>query len=68
MDRRNEVFDAMLKRIFGPEARLSGSLGTCKRRGVIRIVVGRRVLGIGPTFEAALQDAQRQVTKDTLQA
>lgn len=68
MDRRNEVFDAMLKRIFGPEARLSGSVGTRKRPGVIRIVVGRRVLGTGPTFEAALQDAQRQVAKDTLQA
>lgn len=69
MDKQNEPFDAIVKRVFGPEARLTGSVGTGKGPGHVRILVDRvllpsRVLGIGPTFEAALQDAQRQVTKD----
>ena len=64
MDRHNEVFGGMVQRVFGPDARLAGSIGTVKRPGELRIVVGRRVLGTGPTFAAALQDAQRQVRKE----
>ena len=36
MDRHNETFDAMVKRLFGPDARLAGSVGTLERPGDLR--------------------------------
>jgi hypothetical protein len=66
MNRYDETFDATVKRIFGPNARLVATTGTVKRPGQLRILLDRRVLGIGRTFADALQDAQRQLTKDGL--
>lgn len=64
MNRYDHTFDATIKRIFGPGARLTATLGTVKRPGQLRIVLDHRVLGIGRTFADALQDAQRQLMKD----
>jgi hypothetical protein len=66
MNRYDETFDATVKRIFGPNARLVATVGPLKRPGQLRIVLDRRVLGIGRTFAEALQDALRQMWKDTI--
>lgn len=66
MDRFSDTFDATVKRIFGPNARLFATVGTMKGPGQLRILLDRRVLGIGRTFADALQDAQRQLTKDEI--
>lgn len=66
MPRYDDTLEATIKRIFGPAARLTGTVGTMKRPGEIRIILDRRMLGIGPTFAMALQDAQRQVRKEHL--
>lgn len=66
MNRYDQTFDATVKRIFGPEARMTATLGTVKRPGQLRIVLDHRVLGIGRTFADALQDAQRQLMKDAI--
>lgn len=66
MNRYDQTFDATVKRIFGPEAQMTATLGTVKRPGQLRIVLDHRVLGIGRTFADALQDAQRQLMKDAI--
>lgn len=57
MRRYEETFDPVVKRIFGPAAAVAGSIGTVRRPGEIRIVVEGAALGVGRTFEAALQAA-----------
>jgi hypothetical protein len=59
-----EHFNNLVRRMFGDEARFDGAIGTERRPGEIRIVCRGRVLGRGPTFKAALQDAQRTAAKE----
>ena len=61
MDRHLQKFQDSVRRIFGDAARLDGCLGTETRGGEIRIILDHRTIGSGPTFEAALQAAQRNV-------
>jgi hypothetical protein len=48
-------------RLFGPTARLNGSFGTVAQPGQLEIVVGNKQIGVGATFQAALQAASRQL-------
>jgi hypothetical protein len=61
MDKFNEQLDTLVKRIFGPSARLDGAIRFADRtwRG-LRILLGRRIIGTGPTFQAALQAAEQK--------
>ena len=59
MDRHNETFDAMVKRVFGPAAELDGSIGSPQQPGIIKIVLDGRTIGVGGSFQEALSDAQR---------
>jgi len=56
MDKHREQFDRMTKLVFGPSARLDGSIGSARDPGHIRIVVDGRTLGSGSTFGQALAD------------
>jgi hypothetical protein len=42
-------------RLFGPSARLTGTAGSAKGPGEVRIVVDGRTLGRGQTFRQALE-------------
>ncbi len=55
MTRQDEVFDGIVKRVFGPAAELGGSIGTVKRPGELRVVVAGRTIGRGANFADALQ-------------
>lgn len=57
-DKTNERYEAMVQRTFGPGAELAGSMGTPAEPGAAEIRLDGRVIGTGPTFEAALQQAQ----------
>ncbi len=54
----NERFEAIVQRTFGPTAALTGSMGTPDEPGDVQIILDGRPIGTGPTFEAALQQAQ----------
>jgi hypothetical protein len=60
MDRHIRTFDQHAKRVFGPSATVAGSIGSERGPGEIRILLDDRIIGTGPTFEAALQAAQRK--------
>lgn len=64
MDRHNETFDHHIKRVFGPAAELAGSIGSERKPGAIRIVLDDRTIGSGPSFETALQAAQRTAARE----
>lgn len=58
MDKQNEIYDRMVKRVFGPNAVLAGSMGTPAEPGDVRILFNRHVIGSGATFAEALSAAQ----------
>jgi hypothetical protein len=57
MDRHHERFEQIAQRVFGPDARLAGTIGTATAAGELRILIGSRVFGAGNTFSRALQAA-----------
>ena len=59
MDKTSQVFDDHVKRIFGPDAAFTGESGTSERLGSAEIRVNGRLIGRGPNFQLALQNAQR---------
>ncbi|NLY02895.1 MAG: hypothetical protein GXY83_43140 [Rhodopirellula sp.] len=62
MDKHREQFDRMTKLVFGPSARLDGSIGSAREPGHIRIVVAGRTLASGPDFATALQAASERLS------
>ena len=59
MDKHNETFDAIAKRIFGPAATIGGSIGSAENPGEFQIIVEGKTIGTGPTFNQAMQAAHR---------
>jgi len=58
MDKTNQQIDDQVKRMFGPGAELTGSMGSSVAPGTLEILVSGRVVGTGATFQDALRDAQ----------
>jgi hypothetical protein len=50
-----------VQRLFGPNARISGAVGTRKAPGHIEIKVDGKTVGSGKDFQAAMQAASRQL-------
>ena len=59
MDKQNEQFDNHVKRLFGPAATITGSMGSPVAPGDIRIVLDDHTIGSGGTFREALQEARK---------
>jgi len=49
-------------RLFGPAATISGSIGTRKAPGELRIIVAGETIGTGASFGQALQAASTALT------
>ena len=54
----NQQYDRHVKRIFGPSARVDGSMGSPVAAGELRILLDGHTIGRGSDFETALQDAR----------
>lgn len=62
MQRTNTQHEDQVSRLFGPSARLIGSMGTVARPGRLAIEVGGRVVGAGRTLAAAVDAASRAMS------
>lgn len=58
-------FDVLTKQAFGHDARLTGTIGTVAQPGRLEIHIGRQTVASGPTFQAALTAASRQLASIT---
>ena len=56
MTTHDERYQRIAQAVFGPDASLHGTMGG-NHHGELAIHVGDRVLGRGPTFQAALADS-----------
>ena len=50
----DQQFERIAKSVFGPDARLSGSVGSARYPGDLTIRLDGRILGSARTFQAAL--------------
>jgi len=56
MDEARYRQDQAAKRVFGPSARISGTIGSARGPGVLEIRIDDRTIGRGQSFSAALAD------------
>ncbi len=64
MDKINQKFDDMVKRVFGTGAVLTGCMGSSRSPGDVRIQIAGRVIGMGDTFQRAFTDAQATARRE----
>jgi hypothetical protein len=62
MDRHLEHLDEITKRQFGTSAALAGRGDDSRGPGRLEIRLDGRIIGSGPSFQAALQDVTRRTT------
>jgi len=66
MDKHTERLDAVVKRFWGPDARLSGAAAKDRQPGRFDIQLGKNIVGTGPTFQAAINQARRSASSATI--
>ena len=64
VDKHTEQLDNHVKRIFGPSATVTGSMGSAVAAGDIRIILDGTTIGSGLTFADALQAARKSAGRD----
>ena len=60
-----ERHDSLVKRLFGHDARLGGTIGTVAQPGRLEIAVGDQTIGSGRTWQETLANASRQLASIT---
>lgn len=61
-DKQNEIYERHVMQVFGPDAVLTGVMGSETAAGDVRIQINGRTVGTGMTFQEALQTAQRALS------